>query len=146
MFKIKGIFVTMAVVLGVSACGVDPVHAPAPGEDPARAQPGESTASSEIAANCSVVEWCNAPGSEGTVCRRQQGCTVQESARECLDEVQDVCGAVVQRAIFITLDNHHRPWTESCILSNSCGGQAPAGCFCDSLCTLAGDCCFDMPC
>lgn len=34
----------------------------------------------------------------------------------------------------------------SCAGSNSCGGQAPAGCFCDQFCEAFGDCCPDGPC
>ena len=38
------------------------------------------------------------------------------------------------------------PATNSCVQNNACGGQAPAGCFCDSACTQFGDCCPDGPC
>jgi hypothetical protein len=38
------------------------------------------------------------------------------------------------------------PPTNSCVLNNACGGQAPAGCFCDAACTSFGDCCPDGPC
>ncbi|MEZ4241845.1 MAG: zinc metalloprotease [Myxococcota bacterium] len=34
----------------------------------------------------------------------------------------------------------------SCHDNNSCGGQAPGGCFCDNWCTFFGDCCSDGPC
>ncbi|ACY18732.1 peptidase S8 and S53 subtilisin kexin sedolisin [Haliangium ochraceum DSM 14365] len=34
----------------------------------------------------------------------------------------------------------------SCAQSNSCGGQAPGGCFCDPFCSAFGDCCPDGPC
>ena len=34
----------------------------------------------------------------------------------------------------------------SCQETNSCGGKAPGGCWCDSACTTYGDCCFDGPC
>jgi len=34
----------------------------------------------------------------------------------------------------------------SCEESNACGGQAPAGCWCDAACTGYGDCCSDGPC
>ena len=33
-----------------------------------------------------------------------------------------------------------------CEQSNSCGGQDPTGCFCDSACTFFGDCCPGGPC
>ncbi len=38
------------------------------------------------------------------------------------------------------------PDPNSCQESNACGGQAPGGCWCDSLCTQYGDCCSDGPC
>lgn len=34
----------------------------------------------------------------------------------------------------------------SCLQSNSCGGEAPSGCFCDPFCSAFGDCCPDGPC
>lgn len=34
----------------------------------------------------------------------------------------------------------------SCLDTNSCGGQAPGGCFCDRFCRFFGDCCSDGPC
>jgi len=38
------------------------------------------------------------------------------------------------------------PAADSCVQNNACGGQAPAGCFCDSACVTFGDCCPDGPC
>lgn len=38
------------------------------------------------------------------------------------------------------------PPTNSCVLNNRCGGRAPSGCYCDSVCTSFGDCCPDGPC
>jgi subtilisin family serine protease len=38
------------------------------------------------------------------------------------------------------------PAADSCIENNACGGEAPAGCFCDSACVNFGDCCPDGPC
>lgn len=38
------------------------------------------------------------------------------------------------------------PPANSCVLNNACGGEAPAGCFCDDICTTFGDCCPDGPC
>jgi hypothetical protein len=34
----------------------------------------------------------------------------------------------------------------SCVQSNTCGGQAPGGCWCDAACVNYGDCCADGPC
>jgi len=38
------------------------------------------------------------------------------------------------------------PPVDGCVQNNACGGQAPAGCFCDSVCVQFGDCCPDGPC
>lgn len=38
------------------------------------------------------------------------------------------------------------PPADSCVGNNACGGQAPAGCFCDDACVTFGDCCPDGPC
>jgi len=38
------------------------------------------------------------------------------------------------------------PDPSSCVETSSCGGPAPAGCFCDSACVFFGDCCPDGPC
>ena len=35
---------------------------------------------------------------------------------------------------------------DSCQQTNSCGGQAPGGCWCDNQCVGFGDCCSDGPC
>lgn len=35
---------------------------------------------------------------------------------------------------------------DSCLDSNTCGGQAPGGCWCDGQCSQFGDCCDDGPC
>jgi hypothetical protein len=38
------------------------------------------------------------------------------------------------------------PSPNSCVQNNSCGGQAPGGCWCDAACVNYGDCCSDGPC
>lgn len=43
-------------------------------------------------ANCSVVQYCNAPGNDGTICRQQAGCSVAAATSECVTEVRNVCG------------------------------------------------------
>jgi len=65
--------------------------------------PSESSASEQLADpalvndaeaaghGCSVVEWCDAPGSDGARCR-QLGCSFQEAFDECIAETQRVCG------------------------------------------------------
>ena len=38
------------------------------------------------------------------------------------------------------------PNPDSCQDNNTCGAQAPGGCWCDPACVAYGDCCFDGPC
>ncbi|MCG8416643.1 MAG: trypsin-like serine protease [Proteobacteria bacterium] len=38
------------------------------------------------------------------------------------------------------------PDPNSCVANNACGGRAPGGCYCDSVCERYGDCCSDGPC
>jgi hypothetical protein len=45
-----------------------------------------------IQSGCSVVEYCNAPGSNGAVCR-QEGCTLGNALAECDRETRDACGS-----------------------------------------------------
>ncbi|MBC7977327.1 MAG: hypothetical protein H7138_20310 [Myxococcales bacterium] len=59
--------------------------------------------SASLAANCSVVQFCNRPGSEGTVCI-QQGCSQAAAEAECLAETRNVCGAPVCPWILVTTD------------------------------------------
>ena len=42
-------------------------------------------------AGCSVVQYCDAPGGDGTVCR-QTGCSEQAAKAECAVEAPKVCG------------------------------------------------------
>ena len=159
MLRIYGVSIMVALMATLSACGVDPVRGPA-GDDPGSVQADDQAATSSDTADlasaptddaigpragCSVVQFCNASGSNGTICQ-QQGCTVQTAERECRSEVTTVCGSPVATWIFKTSNGVSHPSTASCVLSNSCGGQAPAGCFCDSICASLGDCCFDGAC
>lgn len=58
-----------------------------------------------LAANCSIVQWCNRPNSsEGTVCLAQAGCTQQEAADECFSESFTVCGTPLCPWILVTRD------------------------------------------
>jgi hypothetical protein len=43
------------------------------------------------ASGCSVVQWCNAPGPDGAVCK-QLGCDFHSAFTECVDETPRVCG------------------------------------------------------
>jgi hypothetical protein len=42
-------------------------------------------------AGCSFVEWCNAPGADGSRCR-QEGCTIAAAIAECESETRQFCG------------------------------------------------------
>ncbi len=52
-------------------------------------------------ANCSIVQFCNASGSDGSVCQ-QQGCSLGPAENECKAEVKTVCGAATCPLIFVT--------------------------------------------
>ena len=56
-----------------------------------------------IQAGCSIVEWCQAPGSRGSVCR-QQGCSIQNAFEECVNETRAACGTPRCPWIFIASD------------------------------------------
>jgi hypothetical protein len=133
--------------MAVVACGVEPVTGEIGMEQNADEQSqSDIDGVSNVLANCSVVQFCNASGSDGTVCRQQSGCLVQTAVSECKVETTNVCGSPVPTWRFVTLDGVRHASTSSCILSNRCGGQAPSGCFCDTICREIGDCCFDGPC
>lgn len=97
------------------------------------------------ATNCTIVQFCNAPGSDGTVCK-QQACTLSTAATECVTDTNFVCGARVCPWKLITTSGSTIDLGKNCHLSNSCGKQAPCGCFCDAICRDHGDCCADGPC
>lgn len=54
-------------------------------------------------ANCSVVQYCNAPGNEGSVCK-QLGCSTSAALLECFTEVRNVCGTHTCPLIFVDLN------------------------------------------
>jgi hypothetical protein len=89
------------VATALSACAVDTGDQP---EDFV----GDEVAGDGVAgdvtdkAGDSYVQWCNAPGSDGTICK-QQGCDgiaclyrEVEAVAECRDEVRRICGSAVQ--------------------------------------------------
>ena len=136
----------MVFAFCMSACVLDSA-ADQPQEEP-QSEASTSTSTDSLTSNCSVVQFCNVPdSSEGTRCVQQScGFGVQTAEKECKSETTNVCGSPVLPWIFVTLNGVHHNSTASCILSNRCGGQAPAGCFCDQACLSIGDCCFDGPC
>lgn len=54
-------------------------------------------------ANCSIVQFCNAPGSDGTRCL-QRGCDLGTALAECSREAPQVCGTPVCPWIFVASD------------------------------------------
>lgn len=56
-----------------------------------------------IQAGCSIVEWCNAPGADGSRCK-QQGCTLTAAISECESETRQFCGTPQCPWIFVALD------------------------------------------
>jgi hypothetical protein len=82
-------------------------------DDPA-ASPPVATASDALStgptqdaiqprAGCSIVQFCNAPGTDGTRCL-QQGCDLITALNECSAEAPAVCGTPVCPWIFVALD------------------------------------------
>lgn len=49
---------------------------------------------------CSIVQFCNAPGPDGTRCV-QQGCSLSTAMSECDREAHLICGTPVQPWIFV---------------------------------------------
>ena len=61
------------------------------------AVPGESPDDPLAAGGCVYVQWCNAPGYYGTVCRLRTGCVYNDTtAHECFDDSDAVCGGLTQ--------------------------------------------------
>jgi hypothetical protein len=82
-------------------------------EDPS-ATPPEATASDALSAgptgdviqpraSCSIVQFCNAPGADGTRCL-QQGCSLTAAQNECTTESINICGTPVCPWIFVASD------------------------------------------
>ena len=60
------------------------------------AVPGESPDDPLDAVNCVYVEWCDAPGANGTICRLRSGCVYNAATvNECITDTNDVCGGPV---------------------------------------------------
>jgi hypothetical protein len=75
--------------------GIDP--RPVSTIDDGKVVPGQDVV---IQAGCSVVEYCNAPGSDGSRCR-QQGCTLANAIAECESETRQFCGTPQCPWIFV---------------------------------------------
>jgi hypothetical protein len=55
------------------------------------------------ASGCSVVQWCDAPGSDGARCK-QLGCSFHDAFEECVAETPRVCGTPKCPWRFLQLD------------------------------------------
>lgn len=64
--------------------------------------PGQSQKDGDVViqAGCSFVEWCNAPGADGSRCR-QEGCTLSAAIAECESETRQFCGTPQCPWIFV---------------------------------------------
>lgn len=106
--------------LCVSACAASPTGDVSSGqgvtdwqiEDPAAAPAAVDSSTADAApvqgaitpaVSCSIVQFCNAPGSDGTRCL-QQGCSLDTALAECSREAPAVCGTPVCPWIFVALD------------------------------------------
>lgn len=111
-----------AFAIALCGCGVDD-STTTPSQT---ASDPSTTASSEgdlitPAVNCSIVQFCNAPGSDGTVCQ-QQGCSLASAKNECTTESQNVCGTPVNPWVFVS-SSGQRFVHGSCGFALSCGGH-----------------------
>jgi hypothetical protein len=111
----------------VAACALEAE----PGDSPTEATAGDSaleaaeevtqddesvTGDAAAAANgCSIVEWCNEPGANGSVCR-QVACSTAAAYAECDREVRQICGAPVCPWVVKTLSGGR---------TNLCGSGPP---------------------
>jgi hypothetical protein len=61
---------------------------------------GTEPASSAAAVDCVFIQWCNEPGSFGTICQIRSSCcnvNFDENA-ECIKDALAVCGEIIQPA------------------------------------------------
>jgi hypothetical protein len=65
--------------------------------------PGPAESEASQAVNCSIVQWCNAPGGDGTRCV-QKGCSLGAALRECEVESRNACGTPVCPWVFVALN------------------------------------------
>jgi len=110
MLRATKIFTIAATAAILSSCAMD---TPRP-ENDQRTEPASSQAEVQAAtssggadepansaspadnainprAGCSIVQFCDAPGSDGTRCL-QQGCSFDAARTECINEGWNVCG------------------------------------------------------
>ena len=117
-------------VAGLSACGYPPL----PRLDGGMSTVGDGMRADAptdgVAANCSIVMYCDASGTEGTRCV-QQGCSLVTAQNECKLEARSVCGTIICPFIFATTTQEI---TLNCD-GASCGANTVA---CNGKCCAAG--------
>jgi hypothetical protein len=79
---------------------LDPAPPAATPADPPAASLVDGGASQAV--SCSIVQFCNAPGTDGTRCL-QQGCSLTAALAECTTESRAVCGTPVCPWIFVAI-------------------------------------------
>jgi hypothetical protein len=100
-------------------------------------------------ANCSIVEFCNASGTDGTVCKSTGTCSLKAAENECQTEAKTVCGTVLAPFIF---ENGSQDITlhvgECSGGALSCGGNccSAASTFCSGTHCCDGTCKPGCPC
>jgi hypothetical protein len=112
--------VLSGALLCLAACGVE--ERPAEQSEPSGSQeqalsmaPTDSvedvqdnaSESPGVTANCSTVQFCNAPGADGTRCL-QRGCGRIDAEVECIDEAIRICGAPLCPTIFVESNGNRR--------------------------------------
>jgi hypothetical protein len=112
MWRVQRVFIAAVLAAGISGCALnasdgstqDQADEPAHAGDPAQNAVVDALQGTiNPRAGCSVVQFCNAQGINGTVCV-QQGCAVATAIEECGRETQTVCGGHVCPWIFKQLN------------------------------------------
>ena len=88
---------------------------PGPAEISDSATEALSSSSSEastVAVNCSITQFCDAPGADGARCV-QRGCTFEQATNECVDETTSICGRAFV-CPFVFVDGNGRRWRHPC--------------------------------
>ena len=127
MFRAISVLMFAAFFAAMSACAIDAADEPLDGEplqeevdlvepqETGVAKPVDDGAS--LAANCSQIQYCNAPGSVGTRCQ-QLGCSFNDALYECVVETSNVCGT--RQCIWEFVEGNGNRWHEG-----SCIGGSP---------------------
>lgn len=171
MLRATGVLMIAVLATAMPACALDPTgdHArqQTQGNDPENSQveapsltPEGGTAEAASSTgpvddaitprvNCSQVNFCNAPGSEGTQCKLLNGCSLLAAQNECKHEAPGICGTPLTCPFVILNGSQHI--TMNCDGKVCSGGAAIScggGCCPTSakLCSASGRCCDGVTC